>query len=278
MKHFRLIFLITTLSSCLLYAQPYESIFGKDSTRWSYYTDYGGADFLATIFFFISSDTIIETKNYKILNYKYEMFLDSARFGYLREDTVVGKVWFLPINTGKEILYMDMALNVGDTFVFKIPSGNCKLDIVQTVSVVNEMKIIEFLHCSFIEGTGSTNGFFNFTEEGCGYSELLCAHKDGNQIYGTLGECYRERLDAIESYKLNYMKVFPNPTQSNLTIEFGSNERENTISLIDICGKILFTNHTNLSKLEIDLSEYHNGIYFLKLNNITIQKLIINGY
>jgi hypothetical protein len=280
MKHFNLIILLAILSNLSSVAQPYESIFGKDSTRWSYFTDYGGADYLATIFFYTNTDTLINAKSYKILDYKFEM-MDPVltRFGYLREDTILGKVWFLPLESEKEILFMDISLNVGDTFIFEMPSVICSIRAVKSVSFQNQLKTVEFSDYSFIEGTGSTDGFFNFAKYGCGaYSEFLCAHKDGIQIYGASGDCYKPRWGSFESANSHLVKISPNPVHGNLTIDFENLNGEKEISLIDICGRILKTYKTDLAKLEINLSVFHNGLYYLKINNKIVQKIIINGY
>lgn len=284
MLSFRFVLLLVTISISILNAQDFKSIFGIDSTSWSYYTDYGGADYTATINFYTNSDTIIETKNYKILKCTYEMmFDDTVRFGYLREDTVLGKVWFLSLNFEKEMLYMDLSLSVSDTFAFTFPSGICSVDKVMKVLIDDNRKIIEFGNNpdkSFIEGIGSTIGFFDLKEEGCGrLSELLCVFKDGIQTYGLQGDCFRERWNKVESSKSTNIRIFPNPTEDIVTINFGDDRNAiNTITLIDIHGIELYKNYTDLMEIEIDLSKYTYGIYFLRINNNITQKIIINDY
>ena len=65
-----------------------------------------------------------------------------------------------------------------------------------------------------------------------------------------------------------YIKVFPNPTDNYLTVEF-SKEGRYSIQLIDLKGKTLFKDEViNVSENEYenyDLSEYESGIYLMSI-------------
>lgn len=59
------------------------------------------------------------------------------------------------------------------------------------------------------------------------------------------------------------IKFYPNPTSGKITVEI--NAKIDELFLTDISGKVLSKiNFTNKNQLEIDLSSYSSGIYFLK--------------
>jgi hypothetical protein len=54
-------------------------------------TDYGRSDFIATAKFRAYGDTLINNKNYRLLSEDYINGIQT--YGFLREDTVQGKLW-----------------------------------------------------------------------------------------------------------------------------------------------------------------------------------------
>ena len=71
---------------------------------------------------------------------------------------------------------------------------------------------------------------------------------------------------AIES---NSMMIFPNPTSDKLTIQTKTPTVQSYVLLVkNIQGQVLFTEKTIIDKtLQVDLSKFSNGIYFLSLQN-----------
>ena len=117
MKTILLTLLLMVTGFCVK-AQPYESIFGQTSTEWVFrWANTGG---VSVDTFFIEGDTILHGTAYKILSVK-----SSSHFkvGFLREDTVVGKVWYkgLDLNGGispsdtVEKLAFNFSLQQGDS-------------------------------------------------------------------------------------------------------------------------------------------------------------------
>jgi hypothetical protein len=73
------------------------------------------------------------------------------------------------------------------------------------------------------------------------------------------------------------LKLYPNPTTGNLTIDLG--ELDNvTISITSSIGKEVFkATDISKNKLEVSLAEFSNGIYFVKIQNggkIVTRKII----
>lgn len=67
----------------------------------------------------------------------------------------------------------------------------------------------------------------------------------------------------------NDLNIYPNPTASNITIEFSTESKNAEISLLNIHGKELTNQHITTDKntiiKQLNLSHYPNGIYFLSI-------------
>jgi len=61
--------------------------------------------------------------------------------------------------------------------------------------------------------------------------------------------------------------IYPNPTQGRLLVEIQGNENitNSTLYLFDLLGKLLICRNLTNSGLSIDLSNYSNGTYILKI-------------
>jgi beta-glucanase (GH16 family) len=76
------------------------------------------------------------------------------------------------------------------------------------------------------------------------------------------------------------IKIYPNPTNEKLYIEFVRNDKF-SISLLDSKGILILDKKLDLKNEEIDLSELSQGVYFLKINNeqgnqILVKRIIRN--
>jgi ELWxxDGT repeat protein len=65
------------------------------------------------------------------------------------------------------------------------------------------------------------------------------------------------------------VKLYPNPTSSNIWISINKNEIQNvtnlSIQLIDISGKVILYKNLSQHKFSLDLSNYSDGMYFLEI-------------
>jgi hypothetical protein len=82
-----------------------------------------------------------------------------------------------------------------------------------------------------------------------------------------------------QTVDVNY-SVFPNPAKDLINVNILSNKADDVqISLIDLTGKILSQSMLQLSgnipnTAQFSISNYSNGVYFVKINSSTIQKTI----
>jgi hypothetical protein len=284
MKQINLIILLFTFGQMTSFAQNYESVLGKDTTHWNFVTDYGGADFIATVQFKVFGDTVIKEKEYRVLSEDYIHGVHT--FGFLREDTTQGKLWLKKLNDTSEYLIMDLNLNVNDTFLLR----NSQWDGWDEKFVVKEIsdtsgKIVKlqgtesFNDISFIEGIG-VDYSFHIIEEPWIYYEFLCSYKDNVQTFDNpdFGDCYIPFTGTdISDITTDQIRIYPIPTKNKLTIEI-ENSQINNCKIYNING-ILINNFTfNSSELIIDVANYRSGLYLIKINDKITKKIIINGY
>jgi len=71
--------------------------------------------------------------------------------------------------------------------------------------------------------------------------------------------------------------IYPNPTSENLNLVFDKSENR-TITLIDILGKTVYQTKSNENKLQIDVSNYPKGVYFVQVKtekDVSALKIVV---
>jgi hypothetical protein len=82
------------------------------------------------------------------------------------------------------------------------------------------------------------------------------------------------RLRYNEKNKANTI-VYPNPTPGSITILVGDNSLVGSVAVLyDINGRLLENIKITASSQPVDLSRYVNGVYFIRLNNKEVLKII----
>ena len=66
------------------------------------------------------------------------------------------------------------------------------------------------------------------------------------------------------------VKAFPNPVSDILNIQVADNDEMNSVSIFDISGKQM-TNQVFQGNVSLNLSDWANGIYFVRISNTTIK-------
>ena len=74
-------------------------------------------------------------------------------------------------------------------------------------------------------------------------------------------------------------EIFPNPSDGILTINVINSERNYKLEVLDVTGRILYLSEKNNDSMELDLSSYGSGIYFIRLSNtdnsrISLHKIV----
>jgi len=74
-------------------------------------------------------------------------------------------------------------------------------------------------------------------------------------------------VGGVNKYKLQSIKVYPNPTQDDLTIALPNNELPDNYTIYNSVGqKISSIKITSEANLKISTTNYSNGVYFIKID------------
>lgn len=83
-------------------------------------------------------------------------------------------------------------------------------------------------------------------------------------------------LNTEESELAQGLAIYPNPATNVLNIQ-SSNEAVNSIQIVDMVGKVLFSEENiNTNNRSVDISSYAQGIYFVNINAAVTKKIIKN--
>jgi len=76
-----------------------------------------------------------------------------------------------------------------------------------------------------------------------------------------------------EQEQANTIRLYPNPSSTSL--EIVSDEQFNYVEVFDIVSKRIAFYNDKTNSLIIDVSNYSNGIYFIKIDGKTVRKIIV---
>lgn len=247
-----------------------------------------------------NGDTVINNTNYsKIIGFEHfsiyhpsppkcEPFYVDTNSTYtplifIREDTLNRKVYKYNSYLDVEYLWYDFNAEQGDTIIYPF-YGPFIVDTVFNI-ITNDgvtRKYYEYfgeLGGFYIEGLGGVGGLFSepfyYFEAG---TWLMCVKDIQNQIiWGT--DCYDFTTNIISPVSSDLLfEVYPNPTQSTITIELPTQPSKNTILTIsNTNGQQLITQPITEPKTEIDFTNLPAGIYIVKVWNdkdVMVQKVI----
>ena len=98
-------------------------------------------------------------------------------------------------------------------------------------------------------------------------------------IKGNLGRCDLLSKRSGNTYFENDLLVYPNPSTGIVSIGLPTMEEVNSIKLINSVGQVIYQTTSSESLLEIDLSSFPKGMYFVECvnsENSYFKKLILN--
>lgn len=263
-------------------SQDFETICKVGSTSWNY-IPYGACDYFTTDSLTIVTDTLFNEQNYFVL-YNYG-FYGNDTAGYLREDTIAGKLWYREdLHTSQEFLVMDLSLNKDDSFTLYDFTSSTEITVDTVYYDTENRKHVGFGDgnmqlCSytpdfeFIEGVGSTAcHLYQGTTSGSILSTaLLCCHKDEELIFSTEtfnNSCSIFSVNVPKSQVNFETNVYPNPSNGNFTIKFVNPEFNiYSLKIYSLSGQLVYSENINQELIKIDEGLLTDGIYFYKLTN-----------
>jgi hypothetical protein len=84
---------------------------------------------------------------------------------------------------------------------------------------------------------------------------------------------FSDLITFINEKELPFHKIYPNPATDKITIT--DHKKSGLIEIIDVNGKLIKEQYLPENKAEIDISQFPQGIYFLRMDN-SIHKIIKN--
>lgn len=288
-KIFPSLFLIL-FTFCICYSQPYQSLFGSQYTSWNTYYEIPDAGFTDSIV--SENDTVINGKMYKNI-IKYGGWGGGG--GFLREDTIEGKAWFINKYDTVEYLIMNLELALNDSFMFYNSWSGSGMEYVDSVYLENGKKHIRFnvdsdsplvfdsaypydTPIEFIEGIGTNIGieYQNHYMSPLVFG-LLCASKNGQNIFQPFSFCRYDWMGINEKENYQKIKISPNPFNNTAIIVINKDIfLDCRFTIYDLFGRKVKEFAIHESPYTFYRNNLTDGIYFYQA--VTDKnKIIANG-
>jgi hypothetical protein len=87
----------------------------------------------------------------------------------------------------------------------------------------------------------------------------------------------QSQIDAIEdqTFNPNGIKLFPNPSVENITLEFKDQISNLMLEIIDVRGRLMFSKASRNTTLEkINISTFPQGVYFIRVNSVPVEDFL----
>lgn len=114
------------------------------------------------------------------------------------------------------------------------------------------------------------------------------------QFYASKGGNFNKRRMALDNVRINgtmaakdttvsisapgltsqSVKVFPNPSGGQINV-FVENSNSNIIEIVDLYGRTIYIKNDASDYMKIDLSNYPKGLYLVKVNYKSVEKVVI---
>lgn len=292
MKKLLSILILSLLFNLTGHAQDYEP-FIKDGSFWDVET-YDPAGFCNYDLrkYQIASDTLINGLTYKkvkILPFHgdphpdwpdfciippYEIYGNDFSYAefYLRENIANQKVYiwtrnFVNTNEFKEYTLYDFDVETGDEIENSYHAWGASMTVINVEVNTDGRKVVTVGGPinDYTEGIGTETGIFNNDHPiGGPIHQLICWGNSSNQNGCT-------PVLSINNYRLQQIKIFPNPTADKLSF---TNLENNTFKLYSILGKEMSFQFSQENQ-EIDISHLQQGIYFLEIRGTQNSKRVV---
>ena len=177
-------------------------------------------------------------------------------YRYELDSSLLEEIWSDPAHDGRFARGM-FAINNEDVFIFG-------LDGVLQVKV----------------SSGEANLIFDSEGDHIINSGYYDQENDEAYFVSRLSGIYQLKLDEGGTNALSHLveenlRVYPNPVSDRLNIELASLAKN--VQVIDVSGRIIFSEDLESSSFSLDLSSFNSGIYFLRietLNGVQNRKIV----
>ncbi len=132
----------------------------------------------------------------------------------------------------------------------------------------------------FYSGSGIVDGIFDPAFVGVGSHSISYTFIDVNGCTGTaIQEITVTICQGITNNNITNIKIYPNPSIDNITIENNSNLVIQNIQIINLLGEVVITLHENIlpkSSTNLYLKNLPSGTYFVKLASNNFLPFVIS--
>jgi hypothetical protein len=170
-------------------------------------------------------------------------------------------------NSNVVVVISDSIINsniIGDTLNL-IPNNTYKYSLVNQPAY-NYLWSIKNGNIILGQGTNSIDVSWNNSANG----SIKCIISNVNNCMDSSSIDVIILTTSVDNYNFEKIKIYPNPTNNFITIEGLINLPDAIVNLYDIQGKLLLSKEIIENGL-IDLSEYSNSVYILKIGDKTFR-------
>ncbi len=231
--------------------------------------------------YYILGDTVVNSIDYKKVYKRWwqydfctltQPYTNYQLFSLIREDTLNRKVYSTGNNiiwgtsggyacpSDNDTLIYDFDLQIGDT-VNTCVTG---LKTITFISQPNFWRSSTTFHTNsgveLYEGVGSMFGLFEYLEFALsGGVDPQLAH----YCIGNLANC--GLTVSEEEYFTSNVKIYPNPTNGIIKIEFDESRVNNQFYIYNVSGKLMEKKYINSKTSTLNVSHLAEGIYYYKI-------------
>jgi ligand-binding sensor domain-containing protein len=99
------------------------------------------------------------------------------------------------------------------------------------------------------------------------YQNLWITTENGLSVYNKNGIVYLNTPEYLKPTQSNEFNLFPNPTNGKFTIELSNYSKNQQIEIYNLSGQLIKSLKTTTPKVQIDLSAFPKGLYFIRVKN-----------
>ena len=157
---------------------------------------------------------------------------------------------------------VDIDIPDGTFFEICVEGGTCVTDIDDIMQVGGEFPVEDSLVIHFM--------YLAFGAEGDAFIKLKVSNRNNPDDTATISYDTEKYVSLNELSEEFSVEIYPNPVEDILFISC-SDVKQDFMIIYDVNGKIIETKSikANYKNIELNVSDYEQGIYFIKIGNRT---------